>query len=246
VIKFSLLSSVKKVSKRIKVNLRRLRTAFLTIWQYMRIGYARASTQEQNLDLQKDALRRTGCKKIIEDVASGKTENRAGLDHVRELLREGDVIVVWRLDRLGRSLNHLIGVISDLEKQKIGFQSLQESIDTTTPNGRLVFHIFGALAEFERNLIRGRTRAGLEAARARGRKGGRPKKLSAKERALRLNFTIRRRAVLTKFARRSRFPSQRFMLMSEARNLRILHDNVLYHSLFELASPRRVLRALGR
>src|ERR1035441_8256922 len=150
----------------------------------MRIGYARVSTQEQSLDLQKDALRRAGCEKIIEDVASGKTENRPGLDHVRELLREGDVLVVWRLDRLGRSLKHLIELMTELEKQKIGFQSLQESIDTTSPGGKLIFHMFGALAEFERNLIRERTRAGLEAARARGRKGGRPKKLSAKEREL--------------------------------------------------------------
>lgn len=150
----------------------------------MRIGYARVSTQEQNLDLQKDSLKRAGCKKIIEDVASGKTENRPGLDHVRELLREGDVLVVWRLDRLGRSLKHLIELMTELEKQKIGFQSLQESIDTTSPGGKLIFHMFGALAEFERNLIRERTRAGLDAARARGRKGGRPKKLNEKEREL--------------------------------------------------------------
>src|ERR1022692_3945558 len=150
----------------------------------MRIGYARVSTQEQNLDLQKDALRRAGCKKIIEDVASGKTENRPGLDHVRELLREGDVLAVWRLDRLGRSLKHLIELITELEQKKIGFQSLQESIDTTSPGGKLIFHMFGALAEFERSLIRERTRAGLDAARARGRKGGRPKKLSTQQRAL--------------------------------------------------------------
>jgi DNA invertase Pin-like site-specific DNA recombinase len=150
----------------------------------MRIGYARVSTQEQNLDLQKDALKRARCEKIIEDVASGKAENRPGLDRVRELLREGDVLVVWRLDRLGRSLKHLIELMAELEKQKMGFQSLQESIDTTSPGGKLIFHMFGALAEFERNLIRERTRAGLEAARARGRKGGRPKKLSDEQRAL--------------------------------------------------------------
>ena len=150
----------------------------------MRIGYARVSTQEQNLDLQKDALKRAGCKKIIEDVASGKTENRPGLARALELLREGDVLVVWRLDRLGRSLKHLIELMTELEQKKIGFQSLQESIDTTSPGGKLIFHMFGALAEFERNLIRERTRAGLEAARARGRKGGRPKKLSEKERGL--------------------------------------------------------------
>jgi DNA invertase Pin-like site-specific DNA recombinase len=154
----------------------------------MRIGYARVSTQEQNLDLQKDALKRAGCEKIIEDVVSGKTENRSGLDRAREQLREGDVLVVWRLDRLGRSLKHLIELMSELEKQSIGFQSLQESIDTTTPGGKLVFHIFGALAEFERNLIRDRTKAGLEAARARGRKGGRPKKLSAEKRAMAIDL----------------------------------------------------------
>lgn len=154
----------------------------------MRIGYARVSTQEQNLDLQKDALKRAGCEKIIEDVITGKTEARSGLDRVKELLREGDALVVWRLDRLGRSLKHLIELMAELEKQKIGFQSLQESIDTTTPGGRLVFHIFGALAEFERNLISERTRAGLEAARVRGRKGGRPKKLSAEKRSLAIDL----------------------------------------------------------
>jgi DNA invertase Pin-like site-specific DNA recombinase len=154
----------------------------------MRIGYARVSTQEQNLDLQKDALKRAGCEKIIADVASGKTESRSGLDRVRELLRDGDVLVVWRLDRLGRSLKHLIEVMSELEKQKIGFQSLQESIDTTTPGGKLIFHMFGALAEFERNLVSERTKAGLEAARARGRRGGRPKKLDAQQRELAIDL----------------------------------------------------------
>ena len=167
----------------------------------MRIGYARVSTQEQNLDLQKDALKRAGCKKIIEDIASGKTENRPGLDRVRELLREGDVLVVWRLDRLGRSLKHLIELMTELEQKKIGFQSLQESIDTTSPGGKLIFHMFGALAEFERNLIRERTRAGLDAARARGRKGGRPKKLSGRSGTLGLNSTTRKRAVSTRSAR---------------------------------------------
>jgi DNA invertase Pin-like site-specific DNA recombinase len=154
----------------------------------MRIGYARVSTSEQNLDPQKDALKRAGCEKIIEDVASGKTESRSGLDRAREQLREGDVLVVWRLDRLGRSLKHLIELMAELEKQKIGFQSLQEAIDTTTPGGKLVFHIFGALAEFERNLIRERTQAGLEAARKRGRLGGRPRKLDAEKRAVALDL----------------------------------------------------------
>lgn len=154
----------------------------------MRIGYARVSTIEQSLDLQIDALKRAGCEKIIEDTVSGKTESRSGLDRAREMLREGDVLVVWRLDRLGRSLKHLIELIAELEKNGVGFQSLQESIDTTTPGGKLVFHVFGALAEFERNLISERTRAGLNSARARGRKGGRPRKLDSQQRALAIDL----------------------------------------------------------
>jgi DNA invertase Pin-like site-specific DNA recombinase len=150
----------------------------------MRIGYARVSTQQQNLELQQDALKAAGCDKIVVDVASGKTTQRSGLDQLRDVLRRGDVLVVWRLDRLARSLKHLIELLTELEQNGIGFQSLQESIDTTTPGGKLVFHIFGALAEFERNLIRDRTRAGLAAARARGRKGGRPKALSEEQRTL--------------------------------------------------------------
>jgi DNA invertase Pin-like site-specific DNA recombinase len=150
----------------------------------MRIGYARVSTQQQNLELQQDALKAAGCDKIVVDVASGKTTQRSGLDQLRDVLRRGDVLVVWRLDRLARSLKHLIELLTELEQNGIGFQSLQESIDTTTPGGKLVFHIFGALAEFERNLIRDRTRAGLAAARARGRKGGRPKALTDEQREL--------------------------------------------------------------
>ena len=150
----------------------------------MLIGYARVSTTEQNLDLQKDAFKQAGCDKIIEDTASGKQTQRSGLDRARDLLRLGDTLVVWRLDRLGRSLKHLIELITELESQGIGFQSITEAIDTTSPGGTLVFHIFGALAEFERNLIRERTRAGLEAARARGRKGGRRYKLDARKRAM--------------------------------------------------------------
>src|SRR3954451_12060266 len=150
----------------------------------MKIGYARISTDDQNLDLQRDALKAAGCEKIIEDKASGAKAKRDGLERVREQLRPGDVLVVWRLDRLGRTLKHLIELMGDLERQGIGFQSTTEAIDTTTPGGKLVFHIFAALAEFERNLIRERTQAGLEAARARGRKGGRPKALDANKRAL--------------------------------------------------------------
>lgn len=150
----------------------------------MRIGYARVSTQQQNLELQQDALRAAGCDRVIVDVASGKGMQRSGLDQLRDILRTGDVLVVWRLDRLARSLKHLIELLTELEQGGIGFQSLQESIDTTTPSGKLVFHIFGALAEFERNLIRERTRAGLDAARARGRKGGRRKAIPRERREL--------------------------------------------------------------
>src|SRR3954467_14646179 len=130
----------------------------------MKIGYARVSTSEQNPNLQRDALKVAGCGKIIEDTAGGGKVERDGLERATELLRQGDVLVVWRLDRLGRSLKHLIELMGELEGQGIGFQSTTEAIDTTTPGGKLVFHIFGALAEFERNLIRERTHAGLEAA----------------------------------------------------------------------------------
>jgi len=159
----------------------------------MRIGYARVSTTEQNLDLQRDALKRAGCEKIIEDTASGGKVLRSGLERVRELLRPGYVLSVWRLDRLGLSLKHLIDLMAELEGQGIGFQSVTESIDTTTPGGKLVFHIFGALAEFERDLIRDRTHAGLEAARARGRKGGRRKKLGEKQRAVAVDLYRQKR-----------------------------------------------------
>ena len=141
----------------------------------MYVGYARVSTQDQTLDLQKDALKKIGCTKIFTDTASGAQAERKGLEEALEFLREGDTLVVWRLDRLGRSLKHLIETITNLNKRKIGFQSLTESIDTTTSNGRLIFNIFASLAEFERDLIRERTKAGLAAARARGRVGGRPK-----------------------------------------------------------------------
>jgi DNA invertase Pin-like site-specific DNA recombinase len=144
----------------------------------MMIGYARVSTHDQNLDLQRDALKGASCTKVYEDQVNGASRARPGLDSALDALREGDTLVVWRLDRLGRSLKHLIEVVGDLEKRGVGFKSLQESIDTTTSGGNLIFQIFGAIAEFERNLIRERTYAGLAAARARGRKGGRPLKLS--------------------------------------------------------------------
>ena len=137
------------------------------------IGYARVSTAEQDTALQTDALRKAGCERIFEDTVSGSTSERPGLSSALAFLREGDVLGVWRLDRLGRSLPHLIEVVAGLEARGVGFRSLTEAIDTTTPGGRLIFHVFGALGQFERDLIRERTKAGLSAAAARGRKGGR-------------------------------------------------------------------------
>ena len=146
----------------------------------MLIGYARVSTAEQNLDLQLDALKKAGCEEIFSDKVSGAKSERKGLSAAISHLRKGDKLVVWKLDRLGRSLGHLIGTINTLDGQGIGFQSLQENIDTTS-GGKLIFHIFGALAEFERDLVRERTQAGLAAARARGRKGGRRKAMTSKQ-----------------------------------------------------------------
>jgi DNA invertase Pin-like site-specific DNA recombinase len=142
----------------------------------MLIGYARVSKNEQNLDLQKDALIKAGCreKNIFTDKITGTKQERVGLTQALTQLREGDTLVVWRLDRLGRSLKHLIETIAKLNEQHIAFQSITENINTSTATGQLIFHIFGALAEFERNLIKERTIAGLESARARGRLGGRP------------------------------------------------------------------------
>src|SRR5689334_19075752 len=151
----------------------------------MDIGYARVSTGEQTLALQLDALTQAGCGKVYQETASGAKADRPVLADVLGYLRPGDTLVVWRLDRLGRSLQHLIAVVAQLAERGIGFKSLTEQIDTTTSGGKLVFHVFGALAEFERDLIRERTHAGLAAARARGRIGGRPKKLAdAKQVAL--------------------------------------------------------------
>jgi DNA invertase Pin-like site-specific DNA recombinase len=147
----------------------------------MLIGYARVSTHDQTLTLQQDALENAGCNKIFTDTASGAKAERKGLEQALHYVRKGDTLVVWRLDRLGRSLPHLIASMTTLEERGIGFKSLTENIDTTTSGGNLIFHIFGALVEFERNLIRERTTAGLLPARARGRKGGRPKVLTGKQ-----------------------------------------------------------------
>ena len=150
----------------------------------MLIGYARVSTHDQTLNLQLDALKKSGCEKIFTDPASGSQAERKGLEDALAFARPGDTIVVWRLDRLGRSLKHLIETITRLAERQIGLKSLTEQIDTTTSGGKLIFHVFGALAEFERDIIKERTQAGLLAARARGKVGGRPRALAAKEIAI--------------------------------------------------------------
>ena len=141
----------------------------------MLVGYARVSTPDQKLDLQLDALREAGCERVFTDEASGANAERPGLTDALAFARSGDALVVWRLDRFGRSLKDLVGRVDELRERGVGFRSLTEGVDTTSPTGKLVFHIFGALAEFERDLIRERTLAGLASARARGRKGGRPR-----------------------------------------------------------------------
>lgn len=140
----------------------------------MLVGYARVSTADQSLELQTDALTAEGCEKLFTDVTSGARTERPGLAQALEFCRTGDTLVVWKLDRMGRSMSHLIETVRHLEEHGVGFRSLTEHVDTTTPGGRLVFHVFGALAEFERGLIQERVQAGLKAARARGRTGGRP------------------------------------------------------------------------
>ncbi|AXE21948.1 resolvase (plasmid) [Runella rosea] len=145
----------------------------------MLIGYARVSTKDQNLELQWDALTKAGCEMIFQEKASGIKADRPELEKMMSQLRKGDVICIYKLDRLGRSLKNLLELVAEFEKRGVGLRSLTDSIDTTTPQGRLVLNIFASLAEFERDLIRERTKAGLEAARARGRKGGRRSGLSA-------------------------------------------------------------------
>lgn len=144
----------------------------------MYIGYARVSTQDQRPELQLDALAVAGCEQVFQEKQSGKNKDRPELETCLKVLRKGDTLVAWRLDRLGRSLKDLVEIVHALDERGIGFQSLTENIDTTNPGGKLVFHVFAALAEFEHSLIRERTIAGLAAARARGRKGGRKAKLN--------------------------------------------------------------------
>jgi DNA invertase Pin-like site-specific DNA recombinase len=147
----------------------------------MLIGYARVSTIDQNLDLQLDALRNVSCEKLFEDRISGSKSDRPGLTKALEQLRKGDTLVVWKLDRLGRSLRHLIELINELQEKGIMFRSIQDGIDTSSSIGQFFFHITGAFAELEKNLVKERTKAGLDAARARGRTGGRKPSLNQKQ-----------------------------------------------------------------
>ncbi len=146
----------------------------------MRIGYARVSTIDQNLDLQLDALRMQQCERIFTDQLSGSKAVRPGLEELKHILRKGDQVIVWKLDRLGRSLRDLVDLVNYFEDKEVGFTSIEDRIDTTTPVGQFTFHVFAAVAQFERDIIRVRTMAGLEAARIRGRLGGRPRGLSKK------------------------------------------------------------------
>ena len=167
------------------------------------IGYARVSTADQTLALQLDALRAAGCEQVFEDHASGAKADRPGLAEAIAYVRRGDTLVTWKLDRLGRSMAHLIETVRLLDARGVGFRSLTEGVDTTTPGGTLVFHLFGALAQFERDLIRERTNAGLKAAEARGHKGGRkpvvtPDKLARARAHLAAGLTVREAAARVK------------------------------------------------
>ena len=170
------------------------------------IGYARVSTGDQDTALQLDALRKAGCEKLFEDRASGVRIDRPGLAEAVRYARDGDTLTVWKLDRLGRSMKHLIEIVTELESKGVGFRSITENIDTTTSGGRLVFHLFGALAQFERDLIRERTRAGLQAAEERGRRGGRqavvtPEKLATARQHLAAGLNVREAAARVKIGK---------------------------------------------
>lgn len=177
---------------------------WVSIFIDMLLGYARVSTQDQNLQLQLDALNKLGCENIYQDCISGVRVNRPGLEALFQFMREGDTLVVWRLDRLGRSLSELIKVITMLEKRGVIFHSIKEGINTETPQGRMFFHVFGTIAEFEREMIKERTIAGLQAARLRGVVGGRPKGLSKKnQEKVRMAINLRKEGVsATEIAKR--------------------------------------------
>ena len=158
----------------------------------MLIGYMRVSTGEQSLDLQRDALEQIGCERIYEDVCSGRVIDRPGLAMAMEMARDGDAIVIWKLDRIGRSLAHVVGLVGNLQKRGVGLKVLTGDVDTTTTTGRLVFVIFATLADFERDLIQERTMAGLAAARARGRAGGRPRVMTKQKLKAAMAMTVDR------------------------------------------------------
>src|SRR3954469_24113505 len=184
----------------------------------MLVGYARVSTTDQTLDLQHDALTKAGCSRIFTDTASGAQAERKGLTEALAYVRPGDTLVVWKLDRLGHSLKDLITRITELNNRKIGFKSLTEQIDTTTSGGKLIFHMFGALAEFERDIIKERTNAGLTAARTRGKLGGRPKALSPEKIKLARKLypkTSTSVAEICKMFRSSRHTLQRYVKVTE-------------------------------
>jgi DNA invertase Pin-like site-specific DNA recombinase len=185
------------------------------------IGYARVSTIDQDPALQVDALAAAGCTKIFDDRASGARADRPGLRQALDYLRKGDVLVVWKLDRLGRTLAHLIETVSALEERGVGFRSITEAIDTTTPGGRLVFHLFGALGQFERDLIRERTRAGLSAAAARGRKGGRKPVVDAEKLArargmVARGFSVREAAIRLRVSKTALYAALRIGVAQSA------------------------------
>ena len=178
------------------------------------VGYARVSTGDQDTALQIDALRKAGCEKLFEDKASGVKTDRPGLAEAIRYARDGDTLTVWKLDRLGRSMKHLIEIITELEARGVGFRSITENIDTTTSGGRLVFHLFGALAQFERDLIRERTRAGLRAAEERGRRGGRqaavtPEKLAKARQHLAAGLNVREAAARVKVGKTALYQALR-------------------------------------
>ena len=187
----------------------------------MLIGYARVSTLDQNFDLQSDALNEAGCDELFSDVASGAKDKRPGLDQALARLQSGDTLIVWKLDRLGRSLAHLVATVNELAARGVDFQSINEKIDTTTPGGKFLFHVFAAMAEFERGMISERTQAGLKAARARGRKGGAKRKLDDEQVAIvrrltRDNYAVDSICSVTDISRRTYFRYMKRIRAAEA------------------------------
>jgi DNA invertase Pin-like site-specific DNA recombinase len=188
----------------------------------MLIGYMRVSTGEQSLDLQRDALRRVGCERTYEDICSGRVSERPGLSKALDAAREGDALVVWKLDRIGRSLPHVVGLVGDLQKRGVGLKVLTGDVDTTTVTGRLVFGIFVTLAEFERDLIHERTMAGLAAARARGRSGGRPRVMTKAKLKTAMTMMADRENAARDVAAQLESPCRRFTPMSMLKDSRAL------------------------